>query len=156
MISLTSINEYMEKIRFTESINAPKEKVWEALWNDDNYRKWTSVFSPESHAITDWKEGSKVLFLDGKGSGMVSKIDKLVPNQMMSFLHLGVVKNGEEDTTSEAVKQWAGSHEDYFLQQNDGTTELTVELDSNDEFKTFFQQTFPKALRLVKEISENN
>ncbi len=64
----------MEKINFSISINAPKEKVWRTLWEDETYRKWTSVFSPTSYVDTDWKEGSKVLFLDGQDSGMVSKM----------------------------------------------------------------------------------
>ena len=94
----------MDKMKFSTTINAPKEKVWKILWDDETYRKWTSVFSEGSYAQTDWKEGSKVLFLDGKGSGMVSKIETSRPNEFMSFLHLGVVKDGVEDTESEEVK----------------------------------------------------
>jgi uncharacterized protein YndB with AHSA1/START domain len=63
----------MQKINFSISINAPKEKVWKVLWNDDSYRKWTSAFAEGSYAVTDnWKEGTKVKFLDPKGSGMIS------------------------------------------------------------------------------------
>ncbi len=61
----------METKEFKISINAPKEKVWDVLWNDPFYRAWTSVFAEGSHAETDWKKGSKVLFLDNKGRGMV-------------------------------------------------------------------------------------
>ena len=50
----------MERKEFTIDINAPREKVWDVLWQDDSYRKWTSVFSEGSHAETDWKKGSKV------------------------------------------------------------------------------------------------
>ncbi len=82
----------MQKINFSTSINASKEKVWKTLWDDSSYRKWTSVFSESSHAVTDWKEGSKVLFLDGKGSGMVSKIEINRPNEHMSFKYMGEVK----------------------------------------------------------------
>ena len=64
----------MTKQEFKVSINAPREKVWEVLWNDATYPAWTSAFSEGSHAVTDWKKGSKILFLDGKGSGMVSTI----------------------------------------------------------------------------------
>jgi hypothetical protein len=29
----------MEKINFSIDINAPKEKVWNVLWNDESYLK---------------------------------------------------------------------------------------------------------------------
>ncbi|MBA2563170.1 MAG: SRPBCC domain-containing protein [Chitinophagaceae bacterium] len=146
----------MQKINFSTSINSSKEKVWKTLWDDSSYRKWTSVFSESSHAVTDWKEGSKVLFLDGKGSGMVSKIEINRPNEHMSFKHMGEVKNGVEDTESDKVKGWAGAMEKYTLKEMDGITELLVELDANDDFKAYFMETFPKALEQVKLLSENN
>jgi hypothetical protein len=150
-----SKHSIMERKKFTTTINAPREKVWEVLWGDETYRKWTSVFAEGSRAETDWKEGSKVLFTDGKGEGMVSMIAKKKPDEFMSFKHLGVLKNGVEDTQSDAIKDWAGAMENYTLTPVDGKTELIVELDMNDEFKDYFTQTFPKALDKVKELSEN-
>jgi len=58
-------------MEFSINIEAPKEKVWNTLWNDQTYREWTSAFAEGSRAETDWKKGSRVLFTDGKGSGMV-------------------------------------------------------------------------------------
>ena len=146
----------MQKLNFSTSINAPKEKVWKTLWDDSSYRKWTSVFGEGSYADTDWKEGSKVLFLDGKGEGMVSKIETNRPNEFMSFKHLGMVKNGVEDTESETVKGWAGALENYTLTEVNGTTELTVDMDITEDFQSYFTETFPKALEQVKVLSENN
>lgn len=144
----------MQKINFSTKINATKEKVWKILWDDETYRKWTSVFTPGSYAESDWKEGSKILFLDGNGSGMVSKIETNRPNEFMSFKHLGEVKNGVEDTESDKVKGWAGAHENYTLKQVNGITELSVDIDMNDEYKEMFMKIFPKALEQVKILSE--
>ena len=146
----------MQKINFSTKINATKEKVWKILWDDETYRKWTSVFTPGSYAESDWKEGSKILFLDGNGSGMVSKIETNRPNEFISFKHLGEVKNGVEDTESDKVKGWAGAHENYTLKQVNGITELSVDIDMNDEYKEMFMKIFPKALEQVKILSENN
>ncbi len=146
----------MEKLNFSIDINAPKEKVWKTLWEDATYRQWTGVFSEGSHAKTDWKQGSKVLFLDGKGSGMVSKIETVRPNDFMSFQHLGEVKEGIEDTESDRVKAWAGAHENYTLKEVNGKTELLVDMDMTEEYKDMFMQMFPKALQQVKTLSENN
>jgi Activator of Hsp90 ATPase homolog 1-like protein. len=144
----------MEKQQFRIAIDAPREKVWDILWSDSNYRAWTAAFSEGSHVITDWKKGSKALFLDGKGMGMVSKIADNKPNEYMSFEHIGMVKDGVEDTDSEKVKEWAGAHEDYTLKSVEGKTELIVEMDINDEWKSYFETTWPKVLARVKELAE--
>lgn len=145
----------MEKLNFSIKIKAPKEKVWKTLLEDETYRAWTSVFAPGSHADTDWQEGSKALFLDGKGQGMVSRIVKNKPNEFLSIKHLGIVKDGVEDYESEEVKKWGDAYENYTLKETNGTTELTVDMDSNNEYKDYFSKTWPKALEKVKEISEN-
>lgn len=145
----------MEKLQFRITINAPREKVWNILWDDANYRKWTTAFHEGSHAVTDnWKKGSKVLFLGPNGEGMVSRVAENIPNEYMSFEHLGEVKDGVEDTESERVKTWAGSHENYTLKTVDGQTELTMDMDINDEYKDMFSKIWPKALASVKEMAE--
>lgn len=144
----------MEKQTFRISIDAPREKVWDTLWNDETYREWTSVFSPGSRAETDWKEGSKVLFLNGEGDGMISRISVTRPPEFLSFEHLGEVSKGVEDLESERVKLWAGATENYTLRPLDGKTEVTVELDVTDEFKDYFRETWPRALDKLKSIAE--
>ena len=147
----------MEKMNFSIDINAPKEKVWSVLWNDDSYREWTTPFAEGSYAKTDnWKEGSKVLFLSPGGDGMVSKVASNKKNEFMSFEHLGIVKNGVEDTESDTVKAWAGAKENYRLKDINGKTKLLVDMDSTDEFKDYFLKTWPVALDKVKELSEKN
>jgi uncharacterized protein YndB with AHSA1/START domain len=145
----------MEKLHFSIAINAAPEKIWSVLWNDDTYRKWTSAFTEGSYAETDWKQGSKVLFLDGKGQGMVSRIAVNKPNEYMSIEHLGEVKDGVEDTSSERVKQWAGAHENYTLKKVNGQTELSIDMDITEEFKDMFAKIWPVALDNVKKLSEN-
>src|SRR6476620_9267221 len=104
----------MEKMHFNLHINAPKEKVWSTLWEDASYRDWTSAFMEGSYAVTDnWKEGTKVLFLDPKGSGMVSIVAENRPYEYMSFKHLGEVIDGVADTTTYKVTQWSGAFENY-------------------------------------------
>lgn len=145
----------MEKLKFKTVINAAPGKVWSVLWNDETYRKWTSAFAEGSYAQTDWKQGSKVLFLDGNGRGMVSRIAENRPNEYMSIEHLGEIVDGVEDTSSDKVKEWAGAHENYTLKKIDGQTELTIDMDINEEFKEMFVNIWPVALDNVKKLSEN-
>jgi hypothetical protein len=147
----------MEKINFTVSINAPREDVWRVLWDDSSYREWTKAFSEGSYAETDnWKEGSQVRFLDGNGAGMVSMVAINRPNEYMSFKHMGMLKDGVEDTESEEVKKWAGSMENYTLDENNGTTTLKVEMDIAPEYKEYFEKTWPRALERVKILTEQD
>lgn len=145
----------MEKLNYSISINAPKEKVWKTLWDDTTYRKWTSAFMEGSYAETDnWKEGTEVKFLDPKGSGMVSKVAANKPNEYMSFQHLGEIKDGVEDRSSDKVKEWAGATENYTLKETDGVTELAVDMDISEEYKDMFTEMWPRALDKVKSLSE--
>lgn len=140
----------MEKLRFSITIKASRARVWNTLWDDANYRLWAAVFQEGSCAESDWQEGSKILFHDGKGSGMSSKIARLIPNEFMSFEHLGMVKDGVENFDY----NWSGAQENYTLRDTGAGTELVVEFEAADEWKAYFQDTFPKALARVKELAE--
>ena len=144
----------MTRLTFATTIDAPKEAVWRTLLDDEAYRQWTSPFQEGSYAVTDWTPGSKALFLAPDGSGMVSRIADHRPNEFLSIEHLGVVNDGVEDTESAEVKQWAGAREDYRLGEDAGHVILTIEIDALDEHKQFFEDTWPKALAALKELSE--
>lgn len=146
----------MEKINFETRIDAPKEKVWETLWNDASYRKWTSPFCEGSYAITDnWTEGTEVKFLSPDGGGMVSRVASNRQPDYMSFEHLGELKKGEEDRTSDSVKEWAGAKENYTLTEENGATILAVDLQILESHKDYFLKAWPKALEAVKELAES-
>jgi hypothetical protein len=138
----------MKKLEFSIEINAPREKVWHILWDDKTYREWTAVFAPGSHARSDWKEGSKIFFLDGKGNGMISLIEKKIGNTEMVFKHLEEVKDGKEHPMQEP------GHESYFLAETASGTNLKVELEVPAEYEKYLSDSFPKALQKVKEIAE--
>jgi hypothetical protein len=148
----------MQKLKFSIEINATKEKVWNTMLEDKTYRIWTEAFSKGSHFIGDWSKGSKILFLgpneNGEMGGMVSRIKENKLYKYISIEHLGVVENGKEDTTSDAVKQWAGSLENYTFKNKDGKTELLVDMDINDEYKEMFEGMWPAALKKLKELAE--
>ena len=74
----------------------------------------------------------------------------------MSFRHLGEIKDGVEDTTSEKVLGWAGATENYTLKEANGKTEVLVEMDINEEFAEMFKDIWPKALNILKELAEKN
>jgi hypothetical protein len=144
----------MEKHTFKITIDAPRERVWEILWGENTYPAWTSVFSEGGRVETDWKVGSKVLFLGGDNGGMVSRIADKKPNEFMSFSHEGMVENGVEVYESDKMREWSGAMENYTLKTVEGKTELTIDIDLTDEYKDYFLKTWPQALEKLKDMCE--
>lgn len=140
-----------EKLNFEIFIDASLTKVWQVLWNDTTYRRWTATFSNGSYAVSDWKEGSKIHFLTPAGDGMFSVISVCNPKKQMTFTHLGEIKGFAEQGESE----WSGMEETYKLSEENKRVKLLIELDSSPEFKEYFAGVFPKALQMVKILAEN-
>jgi uncharacterized protein YndB with AHSA1/START domain len=145
----------MITLKFTASIHAPKQRVWYVLWEKTFYEHWAAVFSEGSTVKTDnWKEGTEVQFVDPNGNGMLSIIAANRYGEYMSFEHIGMIMDGVKDTNSEKVKGWAGAKENYTLQQDGGSTTLTVEMDTTEEYKDYFSNSWPKAMDKIKELAE--
>ena len=151
----------MQKLHFSITINAPKEKVWHAMLDDKPYREWTTAFNPGSYYKGDWSKGSKILFLGpdpktGEEGGMVSRIAENKPYEYISIEHLGIVHNGIEDTTSEEAKKWAPAFENYTFKEKDGKTEVIVDMDIDEKEAEMFNKVWPEALKKLKEIAEGS
>lgn len=146
----------MKKMEYNIEINATPETVWNIIIGKDTYPEWTAVFCEGSAVETDWKKGSKALFLDGNGSGMVAEIEENIPYEFLSIRHLGEISNGVEDTMSDKVKEWAGAHENYTLKAVDGKTRWEVEIDVTPDFIDYMNEAWPKAQKKVKEMAERN
>ena len=137
-------------------INASKERVWFALWDPYHYSKWNSVFCEGSYAITNhWEQGSRVHFLSPQGNGMYSTVTENKMPEKMSFTHIGKLKDFQEMPLDDEAKKWTGGQEKYLLSHDNGITTLTVRVDVFDMFIDFFDASFPKALDLVKQLSED-
>lgn len=145
----------METLHFSTYIHASREKVWDTMLNKDTYGKWVKAFEPGSRYEGSWEEGSEIQFLAADSHmGMVSRIKESRKSEFVSIEHLGMVKDGVVDTTSDEAKKWAHSFENYTLKEVDGGTELSVSLDVMPEYKSMFEQSWPEALTLLKELAE--
>jgi len=146
----------INRLLFSIDIRAAKDKIWKALWDENSYRDWAGVFFEGSYAITDsWKEGSTVLFLAPDQSGIYSTIEKHIPNITMWFTHIGTVLHGKEQPIDDEAKKWSGATEVYTLTEGSGYNTLTIEIDVLDEHRDFMTNTFPKALEVIKRLSED-
>ncbi len=135
---------------FSISINAGREKIWSVLWNPKTYGLWTNVFAEGSHFEGDMKQGNTIKFLAKDGGGMTSYVEKLIENEQMVFAHQKELKNGVESDSS-----WQGAKEIYHLKkEDDNRTELQIIMDTTPDMEAYFNKVFPKALSLIKQLSE--
>jgi uncharacterized protein YndB with AHSA1/START domain len=149
----------MTTLHFNISVDASKKKVWETMLQDASYREWTRAFNPAgSWYEGDWNQGSEIRFIgageNGTVSGMVGRIKESRPYDFLSIEHLGVIHQGKEDTTSDAVKQWAPAFENYTFKDRDGATEVLVDMDADEQHAAMFEQMWPNALQKLKELAE--
>jgi hypothetical protein len=129
------------------------------MLGQDTYREWTRAFSEGGHYEGSWEQGAKIVFLGpdpetGKEGGMVARVKESRPYEFVSVEHIGMIKDGIEDTTSEEVKKWTPAFENYTFTERDGGTEVTVDIDTAEEFEEMFKEMWPKALGMLKEICE--
>lgn len=145
----------VKRIQFTTKINAPADVVWRHVTSPESYRHWTSVFAEGSYFEGSWEQGSKIRFLSPSGDGMLSEIAESIRNEFISIRHLGFITNGVEDTTSDAIRAWAPAYENYTFRALHEGTEMVVDQDVAAEWEEHISEAWPKALRLLKDLSEN-
>ena len=150
----------MEKIQFEVQIDAPVQKVWQLMFNHPTYEEWASAFYPGSTYEGNWSKGGDIRFValndEVKKEGMLSRIKENIPYQFVSIEHYGVILNGIEDTESDEVRGWAPSLENYTFTEEDGKTNLVVEMEVIEEYKDMFNEMWPRALNKLREICEQS
>ncbi|MDX5338529.1 MAG: SRPBCC domain-containing protein [Cyclobacteriaceae bacterium] len=160
---LDNFKSYVESMQenflhFEITIQAPPPKVFHTMISDEPYRKWTYVFSPGSYFQGTWEKDSKILFLgpdkEGNEGGMVSRIAENIPYQYISIEHLGFYSQGKEVTSGPEVEGFAGATENYSFYDLGEKTLLKVDLEVSKEYQEYFDNTWPKALQILKELCE--
>lgn len=144
----------MKKLHFETVIDAPRQDVWDAMLEPETYRQWTSAFMEGGYYEGSWEEGSSIRFLGPDGSGMSSVIAENRPNEFISIRHIGIIKDGVEDTESEEARKWAPAYENYTLSQVGQSTKVEIDMDITPEYERIMTETWPRALEKLRQISE--
>lgn len=148
----------MERLQFNIAIKASAGKVYRTMLAPDTFQKWTAAVNPTSTYEGNWEKGSKMLFIgrdkEGNREGMISEVAENIHNEFVSIRHYGVVDRENEMTMGEEEDKWTGGFENYTFDENNGVTTLTVMFDTAPESIDYFNEAYPKALALLKEITE--
>ena len=136
------------------TINAKPEKVYKVLIEEKSYNEWTKVFNASSRFEGSWNKGERIRFIgtdkEGNEGGMISRIKENIPNRYISIEHVGEFQNGKDNLEA----HWSGSLENYTLTAKNDHTVLDIDMDVVPEYISFFNETWPEALKKVKKLSE--
>ncbi|MBP9197023.1 MAG: SRPBCC domain-containing protein [Saprospiraceae bacterium] len=161
MAILHNFKAYAEKnpnppMTFEIEIPAPVAKVYSSMIDPIHYKTWTAAFNETSHFKGSWDKGSDIHFIgqdqEGNVGGMVSRIKENKMNQFISIEHLGLIQGEEIITEGPMLESWAGALENYYFIDKGESTMLRVQMDTNEEFKGYFETTWPKALEVLKTL----
>ena len=122
----------------------------------ENYTKWNSAFGTGNYYKTEnFLQGNKIHLLTPSGDGMYSILEKIVKNELLVFRHLGELENFEEQPIDEKTQGWTNALESYELKSFGNETELTVQVETVEQYVDHMNKTFPLALQELKKIAEN-
>ena len=161
---LNNFKKYVETsqikgiIHFEADIKASPDKVYNILIGKKTYSEWTSPFNPSSHFEGNWQKGSVIHFLgedsDGTTGGMASLIKENIPGRFVSIEHQHIIKDGKILTGDPENNEWSGSLENYTFSEKNGGTLFFVDVNSPEKYRSYFENTWPKALAKLKSICE--
>ena len=144
----------MKTLHFDILINAPREHVWRTMLHSPTYEQWTATFCEGSRFEGSWDEGQTIRFLGPNDQGMVAEIAAHRPAEFVSIRHLGMIDQGVEGTSNEAVRAWEPCFENYSFTDEAGGTRVRVDCDVFGTYEDWMAQTWPKALQSLKTLCE--
>lgn len=153
----TSLRNYLytiQKLVFSFEINTSAESIWQKMWGKETYTKWTTPFCEGTYFTGEIALGSRIHFIAPSFEGMYSDVFYLIPNKIIIFKHIGNLKDLKEQPIDEEAEKWTGSFEIYKLNEIDGVTTVTAEIDCISEYIEYMNSKFPLALQELKKISE--
>jgi len=149
----------MKKLNLEIDIDATREKIWTSIVDVNLYRLWAEEFMEGSYFEGGWKKGDAIQFLavneSGKKEGMVSEIAESDFPSFISIRHLGYIMDGVIDTTSDAIKLWAPSYENYILEAlGDQMTRFKLDMEVENDYYDMMLEMWQRAIQKIKQINE--
>ena len=145
----------MLKLTYSIDIAADAGKIWRVLFEKHSYEQWASPFAEGSTYTGTMAQGERIKFHNGTYEGMYADVERLSAEEYVEFRHIGMLgKNGEELPLDEEAKKWSGALETYRLTKSVKGVLLEVTVDSDESFVEYMNETFPRALEIVRSLSE--
>lgn len=153
----------IKKYTYSIDVNAPALKVHDIMLgisNKKTYEQWTVPFNPDSTYRGSWEKGTRIYFVgqdeSQQAKGMISEIAENIPGKFVSIRHIGMLDGDKEITEGPEIEKWAGSFENYTLEERGGITTVKVDIDLPESQAAFFSNMWQQALEKLKELAESN
>lgn len=151
MKTLTKLNKSID-------IRASRERIWQVLTGQEEFRDWASAFMPGSYYEGTWNVGDTLRFLgpspDGSVGGMITKVVEHTPGEHILCLHYGGVQDGKDVFSGPEFEEWIGSTEEYRLTGGPDVHTLAISNDVPESFVSMFSTSWEQALARIKELAE--
>jgi uncharacterized protein YndB with AHSA1/START domain len=145
----------MKTLQYSITIRASQEKVWNIMLDAEQYKEWAKAFSPDSQFEGEWQQGTYMTFIDPTMGGTKALLEEVTPFDRIHAKHVAIIrKDGSEDTESDVAKNWMGITETYILNEENGITELSLEITTHEDYENMFNDGWPHALELLKGLCE--
>jgi uncharacterized protein YndB with AHSA1/START domain len=130
------------------TINAPPQRVWEALTNPEIIKKY--FFG--TYASSDWKKGSPITFKgewEGKKYEDKGTILNMIPGKRLRYNFWSSMSGIEDKPENYVIIT-------YELREKDKATELNITQENipTEEMKDHAEQNWRKVLEGLKEVVE--
>lgn len=146
----------MKQLNYSITIDADRSHVWEIMLAPGKYEQWVKAFSENAQFEGRWEAGATVKFIDPNMGGSKAILEIFEPPHCILARNIAMISaDGNEDKDSEAALQWVGSTEKYLLTEFDGTTTLTIEMQTHPAFVEMFDTCWPTALNTIKTLCES-
>jgi uncharacterized protein YndB with AHSA1/START domain len=131
-------------------INAPAEKVWQAITDPALIKQY--FFGVDTH--TDWKVGSSIRHTgEWQGKPFEDKgiVTRFEPNEVLAHTHWSSMSGVPDAAQYYQLVT-------YTLEQRDGSTQVTLENDNNDneESRDHSAANWSNVLKGLKDVVEKN
>lgn len=146
----------MKHLEYSIKINADKRKVWNTMLDRETYKEWVNVSWPGSIYEGKWAKGENISFITPGMGGTLANITEYKPYEFVLATHIAVItSDGSEDRESNGARSWIGITESYTVTQQNGMTDLKVDIETNPEWEKMFDDGWPDALEKLKEMCES-
>ena len=153
----TSLRNYLyniQKLVFSVEIDAKANVVWNKLWNKNSYKQWVAPFCEGTYYTGEIKLGNRIHFISPSFDGMYCDVFYLDVNKNIIFKYIGKLKDLKEQPIDAETEKWTGCFEAYKLNEINGITTVTAEMECMEEYINYMKEKFPLALQELKKISE--
>lgn len=147
----------MQTLTYSITINKPQDFVFEKIMDKNSYADWAKAWGEGMSYEGEWKEGGHMSFFDQSQGGTKVVVEEIKAPKYIRAKHIAMVnpQNQEVELTDDMMKKWIGSLEEYnFLKIDEASTKLEVTMTVDEAFKEMFNNTWPNALKLFKEVCE--